>query len=134
MKSFKTKFLGLIFLTLLPFQILAGNGIERGRVLMPMDLDINREITLFMNKKIKVCIKDLSTNTFKIVKFESEEDQVDQGVIDQYYKFDLLQINEQGQEINEISIQIEDMDYSNWKLYEEKLSIEFLKDKNKLCN
>jgi hypothetical protein len=134
LKSLNTQVFLSTLLVTFSFQIFAGNGVERGRVLMPLDSHVKQEVTSFLSKQVSICSKNFEEDTFHVTHFDLKKDEVDQGIVDHYYKFDLLQINNIGEEINEISIEIEDTDYSNWKVYEEKLSIQFLKDKNKLCN
>lgn len=125
-------FLGLISLTI-SLSTSAGNGVERGRLILSENQYLGKEIKNFISKRMVRCINNVKTDYLQVKEISIEEDEVDQGIVDLYYTVDMLHKNSKGKVLNEVSVEIEDADYSNWRKYEEKLSIKVLKDTNQLC-
>lgn len=111
----------------------AGNGVERGRLINQSGFGLKAEIESYLHKKLKNCALESSADSFVVDSIELKKDEVDQGIVDLYYRMDITHKNKSGRKVNDLSIELEDSDYSNWRKYEEKLSIEVLKDTNKLC-
>ena len=119
---------------LLSSTVIAGNGVERGRILFSGHHSIKAEIRDYISKKLSNCLQDMNTEYLAVSDMKVIEDEIDQGITDLYYTIDLLQHNSSGEILNEISIEVEDADYSNWRKYEERLSIKYLRDTHKLCH
>ena len=130
----KLQIISFLFLCLWGLNSSAGNGVERGRVVLGRELSLDVEITKYIGKKMVRCTRDIKSDYFVVNKVKIEEDEVDQGIVDLYYTVDLDHKNKKGQLINKVSVEVEDADYSNWRKYEEKLSLKLLRDKNKLCH
>lgn len=79
------------------------------------------------------CIQNTKTDYLQVKGISIEEDHVDQGIIDLYYTVDMLHKNAKGNVLNEVSIQVEDLEFSNYRQYEERLTIKVLKDRNQFC-
>lgn len=133
MKSLNLVKVFLLITMLLPLVSNAGNGVERGRVVLGRDFHLDKEIKSYIGKKMVKCTKDISNDYFLVKNVEIEEDNVDQGITDLYYTVEMEHKNKLGKTLNKVAVEVEDADYSNWRKYEEKLSLKFLVDKNKLC-
>ncbi len=124
---------GLVLSVFFLGQVHAGNGVERGRVILNNSNEMNPEISKFIEKQLGKCVVGSKTNIFNVQKVEERKDRVDQGIIDIYYNLKLLQNNDSGKLINELEIEVLDSDFNNWRHYEEKLSIDIKSDMNKTC-
>lgn len=122
-----------MFFVLFVGQVSAGNGVERGRVILNNSDEMNPEISRFIEKQLGKCVVGSKANIFNIHKIEERKERVDQGIIDIYYNLKLLQNNDSGKLINELEIEVLDSDFNNWRHYEEKLSIDIKSDMNKTC-
>jgi len=122
-----------ILISMTSLSSMAGNGVERGRLIVGEQHFLGTEIKNFISKKMVHCLENTKKDYLQVKGISIEEDEVDQGIVDLYYTVDMLHKNEKGNILNEVSVEIEDADYSNWKKYEEKLSIKVLKDTNQLC-
>lgn len=112
---------------------LGGNGVERGRVVNTSSFGLKTQIKNYLGKQLSNCHMQSKNDSFMVNKIEVEEDEVDQGIVDLYYKMDITHHNQYGNKINDLSVEIEDADYSNWRSYEEKLSLSVTKDINAFC-
>lgn len=121
--------LALLFIS----QISAGNGVERGRVILNHSNEMSPEISKFIEKQLGKCVVGAKTNIFNVQKVEERTDRIDQGIIDVYYNLQLSQKTETGKLINELEIEVLDSDFDNWRHYEEKLSLDIKSDMNKKC-
>ncbi|EPZ49600.1 hypothetical protein M902_0906 [Bacteriovorax sp. BAL6_X] len=124
----------LISLLLICLTTYAGNGVERGRVILTGQFNIQKEIRSYLSKELTKCSLGLTQERFDIKNIAITKDEVDQGITDFYYKIELTHFDNIGNNLNDIKIEIEDADYSNWRRYEEKLSIQLLSDVRGNCN
>jgi len=111
----------------------AGNGVERGRIVLNRDIFLEKEIHNYLDKKISNCLINNTSDYFVVNKISILEDEVDQGIVDLYYTIELQHKDKSGNIVNNVEVEVEDADYSNWRKYEEKLSLKLIRDKNKLC-
>jgi hypothetical protein len=113
--------------------VFAGNGMERGYIINDSGFSLDSEITDFLNRKVEKCIIASDKESVVVESIQVREDEVDQGIVDIYYKMDISHRNEDGDKLGELTIELEDASYSNWRNYSEKLSIEVIKGKNNVC-
>lgn len=111
----------------------AGNGVERGRIIVSNNFDLKPVIANYLESKLSTCSIGLIGESFKVDSLTVKKDRVDQGIVDLYYKMDVTHLDQNGISLNKLSVEIEDSDYSNWRRYEEKLSFEILNDENNHC-
>lgn len=123
----------LFLFSILAAQSFAGNGVERGSVMIQGITPENEEITQYLKKELGQCSTLDQGDYFKIHKISQRRERVDQGIIDIYYQINLDHLNSDNQFVNQITVEILDSDFHNWRHYEEKLSIEYLQDNNNLC-
>lgn len=123
----------LIALLLLGLSIHAGNGVERGKIILTGQFEVQKEIRNYLSKELSKCSLGLIQERFDIRNVHYYEDHVDQGITDYYYKIDLTHLDNIGNNLNDITVEIEDVDYNNWRRYEEKLSIQLLNDVKGNC-
>lgn len=123
----------LLCLILFTLPIYAGNGVERGRLIMTGQFKIQKEIKNYLSKKIARCSLGIREEKFDIRNISITKDKVDQGITDYYYQIQLAHIDNKGINLNDITVEIEDADYDNWRRYEERLSIQLLNDVNGNC-
>lgn len=124
---------GFIWSILFLSAVNAGNGVERGKVILNNSNEINPEISKFIEKQLSKCVVGAQANVFNVKNLEERKERVDQGITDIYYSLKLLQNSESGKLINELEIEVLDSDFSNWRHYEEKLSLDIKSDMNKTC-
>lgn len=121
--------LSLIFST----QVWAGNGVERGHVIERPGEGLPSEIFSYLNRKMSKCPGVSDGGGLSIKTIEEVKDRVDQGIIDIYYYIHLDQKDSSGNTVNTLSVEVVDVSYSNWKSYDEKLSIRIIEDQNRIC-
>lgn len=130
MRLFQSLILSLITIT----SSFAGHGVERGKVIVTTPSSLQRDIKTYLEKKLVSCASNNQVNQFIVTDLKLREDKVDQGIVDLYYTIDLLHKNQSGRMLNLIQVEVEDVDYSNYRHYHEKLSITLLKDLNNNCH
>ena len=123
----------LLLITLVS-QALAGNGVERGSVKINDKGLIIPEISEYLKKSLFKCGLETIQNTFEISKISEHRERVDQGIIDIYYQIELNHLDQSGSLVNNITLELLDSDFHNWRHYEEKLRLEILNDQKQLCN
>lgn len=111
----------------------AGNGVERGSVMIKGASDINPEIKSYIGKVLSKCSSNLEREHFEVEEVSTRRERIDQGIIDVFYKFKLKHIAEKNIVLNSITIEVMDSDFHNWRNYEEKLSFEVVNDQNNSC-
>lgn len=111
----------------------AGNGVERGSITVLNNFNLDRNIQNYLHKGLQNCAPSIERGTFKVKDLRVFADDIDQGITDYYYSIDLVHENNFGVVINEVSVEVEDSDYSNYRKYEERLSLKLIKDKNNFC-
>lgn len=127
------------FLLAVPLSLLisnfswAGNGVERGVVVSGVVQFEVPEVSQFLIKQLANCKLGQGLETFNIKSVQQTRDRVDQGIIDIYYSIELEHLSTDGQILNSLSMEILDSDFSNWRNYEEKLSVNLIKDQNNFC-
>ena len=127
-------FLAIILLScVLSAQAFAGNGVERGSVMIKGASDINPEIKDYVGKVLTKCSADLDKEHFEVEELSTRRLKIDNGITDIFYKFKLKHIAEKNIILNSITIEVLDSDFHNWRNYEEKLSYEVVNDQNKRC-
>jgi hypothetical protein len=115
---------------------LAGNGVERGSVMIKNSKEIdamNPEILKFLSKKLVRCSNTIQSDYFEVSEISLRREKIDQGIIDYFYKIKLNHISKNAESLNRITVEILDSDFHNWRDYEEKLSLEILNDQNNQC-
>lgn len=113
---------------------LAGNGVERGSVMIQTKSEVSSEITNFLAKKIDSCFVTQKQNlTFVVNELTLNRVRIDQGIIDIYYQFDGTIVNGNNVVLENVKVEILDSDFHNWRNYEEKLTIESTSNNIKNC-
>ncbi len=129
----KNVFLPLFLILTTSLNTFAGNGVERGRIVFNSSNDLNIEITNYVEGQLSRCTVGLAKGVFNLSKIEERKERIDQGITDIYYLMSIQHLDENGNSLNQIEIEVLDSDFSNWRNYEEKLSIEFKADNNNMC-
>ena len=112
----------------------AGNGVERGSVMIQTKSEVSSEITNFLAKKIDSCfVSQEQTLTFVVNELTLNRVRIDQGIIDIYYHFDGTIVNGNKIILENVKVEILDSDFHNWRNYEEKLTIESTSNNIKNC-
>ena len=112
---------------------LAGNGVERGSVMIKGNKEISSDILNYLSKQLTKCSDSHALESFSINNLSQRNHKVDQGIIDVYYRIDLIQRDQSGKKLNDLTIEVLDSDFDNWRQYEEKLSMEIINDQNNFC-
>ena len=112
----------------------AGNGVERGSVMINTSSEINSEIQNYLGKELRKCSDSKKKNSFSIMSISLRRHKVDQGITDLYYRIHLIHQDHAGRYLNDLTIEVLDSDFHNWRQYEEKLSMEIINDQNNMCN
>lgn len=127
------KMLLLFCLLAYSFSSLAGNGVERGSVKIEGNIQIQSEIKDYLSDELSRCSSIATTELFHVENVSERRLRVDNGITDIYYKFRIQHLNENLEIINNLTIEILDSDFHNWRHYEEKLSFEIINDQNEMC-
>lgn len=114
-------------------QVMAGNGVERGSVMIKGHSDISSDILNYLSKQLVKCSSSHVAQNFSIKNLSLRKDRIDQGIIDLYYRIDLIHQDQSGKKLNDLTIEVLDSDFDNWRQYEEKLSMEIINDQNNFC-
>ncbi len=112
---------------------LAGNGVERGSVMIKGSKEISSDILNYLSKQLTKCSDSNTLESFSIKNLSQRNHKVDQGIIDVYYRIDLIHQDQSGKKLNDLTIEVLDSDFDNWRQYEEKLSMEIINDQNNFC-
>lgn len=112
---------------------LAGNGVERGSVMIKGNKEISSDILNYLSKQLTKCSDSNTLESFSIKNLSQRNHKVDQGIIDVYYRIDLIHQDQSGKKLNDLTIEVLDSDFDNWRQYEEKLSMEIINDQNNFC-
>lgn len=123
----------ILILTFFSTLSFAGNGVERGSVMIEGASNINPEIKRYVGKVLLKCTNDSEGDHFEVEELTTRKERIDQGIIDVFYKIKLKHIANKKIILNSITIEILDSDFHNWRNYEEKLSYEVINDQNKRC-
>lgn len=92
------------------------------------------EITGYLTKKLATCSLGLSEETFEITKLDVKKIRVDNGIIDVLYTIELGYTSFRNDVIyNDVTVEVMDSDFSNYKNYEERLSFNVIYDRNQFC-
>lgn len=126
----------LILLFALTFSINshAGNGVERGSVKIEGTSGIQTEIGEYLSKELVRCSSLNEKELFQVENLSERRDRIDNGITDIYYKIKIQHLDKNRAIINNLTIEILDSDFHNWRHYEEKLSLEIIADQNQMCN
>lgn len=123
----------LILCLVLSQQTWAGNGVERGLIRLPENADLSREVQDYLSRLLGKCVQQSATELFKVSRYQLELDRVDQGIIDEYHSFEIVQLNQAGEVLNQIELKVLDASFSNYRHYDERLSVEKLIDRQSAC-
>lgn len=123
----------VIFLAILSFSASAGNGVERGSVMIRGNSELSPEIKSYVAKVLSRCSSNLEEEHFQIADVSTLYQKIDQGITDVFYRIKLNHHSEKKELLNTVTLEILDSDFDNWRDYEEKLSFEIIKDQNKRC-
>jgi hypothetical protein len=125
-----------LFFSLLAFSLssFAGNGVERGSVKIEGTKATQTEIENYLNKQLSRCSPLAENELFQVDSVSERYDHVDNGITDVYYKIQINHLDKNRFKINNLTIEILDSDFHNWRHYEEKLSFEIINDQNNVCN
>jgi len=111
----------------------AGNGVERGLIRLPDNAKLSSEVKDYLSRMLGQCIHQSESELFKVSHYELQLDRVDQGIIDEYHTFVIAQLSPSGEVLNQIEMKLLDASFSNYRHYDERLSIEKLNDRQKTC-
>lgn len=111
----------------------AGNGVERGSVMINTSSEISSEIHNYLGKELRKCSDREKKNAFVIKSISLRKQKIDQGITDLYYRINLIHQDHAGRYLNDLTIEVLDSDFHNWRQYEEKLSMEIINDQNNMC-
>lgn len=111
----------------------AGNGVERGLIRLPENIDISFEVKDYLSRVLGKCAQGPETELFNIAKYYSKLDRVDQGIIDEYHTFIIDEVSKKGKVLNRIELEVLDASFSNYRHYDERLSIEKINDQQSAC-
>jgi hypothetical protein len=125
-----------ILVLILSFSVFAGNGVERGSVMIKTNSDVNSEITDYLSKKLDSCL-DVGARTegytFVVDDVLLNRVRVDQGIVDLYYHFEGNIVSGNKVILENVRVEILDSDFHNWRNYEEKLSVESISSNINNC-
>jgi hypothetical protein len=124
-----------LMIFLLSFDALASHGVERGSIKINGSGNIKPEIIRFMEYQLQKCTLGHTNDEMNIEEIQTEEIRVDQGIIDIEYNF-VITYDAVRNDVNTntIKVKLVDYDYSNWRHYEEKLTLDITFDQNNFCN
>lgn len=110
-------------------QAFAGVNLDTSRV------ELNPEISKYLSQVLTKCsLSHVGEETFAVEKMNIKKVRVDQGIVDEYYTFDISYKAFRNDEIvNSITVEVLDADFDNWREYSEKLSYEIKSDANGFC-
>lgn len=111
----------------------AGNGVERGSVMIKGAGDIQAEIKDYLAMNLSKCNPSNPGDYFELKKQSLRKEKIDQGITDLFYQFEINHLNKNNEKLNSITVEILDSDFHNWRRYEEKLSFEIINDQNQQC-
>ena len=118
------------------FSAFAGNGVERGSVMIKTNSDVNSEITNYLSKKLDSCLgmeSKAENYTFVVNDVLLNRVRVDQGIVDLYYHFEGKILDGNKIILENVRVEILDSDFHNWRNYEEKLSVESISNNINNC-
>ena len=118
------------------FSAFAGNGVERGSVMIKTNSDVNSEITNYLSKKLDSCLgmeSNAENYTFVVNDVLLNRVRVDQGIVDLYYHFEGKILDGNKIILENVRVEILDSDFHNWRNYEEKLSVESISNNINNC-
>ena len=127
---------GFLLVMNISFSAFAGNGVERGSVMIKTSSDVNSEITNYLSKKLDSCLgmeANAENYTFVVNDVLLNRVRIDQGIVDLYYHFEGNILDGNKVILENVRVEILDSDFHNWRNYEEKLSVESISNNINNC-
>jgi len=96
---------------------------------------LKSEIAEYLNKNLVRCTLDIGNEIFYVEKVQKKEIRIDQGITDVEYTIDVTYDAVRNDVLtNTVRVVLLDADFSNYKNYEERLSMKITYDQNNFCN